>query len=183
MLLDRRMVDLTDSVEKAPLGNEMVAMAEGLEASNALGNCRVADKENLGFGSLLGKFVAFSSFLGLPMMEFEKEINPVLKKLETRRGLGVKIVGGKKKSPLATQSEREIIKLERSVNYGCSQLSARGGGGAAESMLPLFEVVLLFCSLMAGVEIQMASRVSYVSCHSLGVYFGVGGAFSNGLSR
>ncbi|RVW16306.1 hypothetical protein CK203_067714 [Vitis vinifera] len=128
MLLDRRMVDLTDSVEKAPLGNEMVAMAEGLEASNALGNCRVADKENLGFGSLLGKFVAFSSFLGLPMMEFEKEINPVLKKLETRRGLGVKIVGGKKKSPLDIRLERKIRKLECLVNYNCSPLLSKGKG-------------------------------------------------------
>ena len=117
------------------------------------------------------------------MTRFKKEINSLLKILESRRGCGVKIVGEKKKSPLATQLEREIIKLERSVNYGCSQLSARGRGGAAESMLPLFEVALLFCSLMAGVEIQMASRVSYVSCHSLGVYFGVGGAFSNGLSQ
>lgn len=128
MLLDRRMVDLTDSMEKAPLGNEMVAMAEGLEASNALGNCRVADKENLGFGSLLGKFVAFSSFLGLPMMEFEKEINPVLKKLETRRGLGVKIVGGKKKSPLDIRLERKIRKLECLVNYNCSPLLSKGKG-------------------------------------------------------
>ena len=92
------------------------------------GDFRVSEEKNLSFGSLSDKFVAFNCFLGLHVMSFKKEINSLLKILESRRGCGVKIVGEKKKSPLATQSEREIIKLERSVNYGCSQLSARGRG-------------------------------------------------------
>ena len=80
------------------------------------------------FRSLPDKFVAFSSFLGLPVTGFEKESNSLLWKLESRKGLGVKITRGKKKSPLATRLEREIRKLECSVNYDCSPLSAREGG-------------------------------------------------------
>ena len=52
-----------------------------------------------------------------------------------------------------------------------------------ESVLLLFEAALPFCSLVVGVGVQMVSRASYVLCYSLGVCFGVGGAFSNGLSR
>ncbi|RVW67644.1 hypothetical protein CK203_063068 [Vitis vinifera] len=76
-------------------------------------------------------------------MGFEKEINSLLKKLELRKGRGVKIARGKKKSPLATRLEREIRKLECSVNYDCAPLSVREGGGAVESVLPPFEGVVL----------------------------------------
>ncbi|KAL6349077.1 hypothetical protein AAG906_033733 [Vitis piasezkii] len=117
------------------------------------------------FRSLPDKFVAFSSFLGFPVTGFEKESNSLLWMLESRKGRGVKITRGKKNSPLATQLEREIRKLE------CS------------SVLPLFEAALPLCSLVVGVGVQMVSRASYVLCYSLGVCFGVGGAFSNGLSR
>ena len=135
------------------------------------------------FRSLPDKFVAFSSFLGLPVTGFEKESNSLLWKLESRKGRGVKITRLKKKSPLASRMEREIRKLECSVNYDCSPLSAREGGGVLESVLPLFEVAFPFRSLVVGVGVQMVSRASYVLCYSLGVCFGVGGAFSNGLSR
>ncbi|RVW50524.1 hypothetical protein CK203_074547 [Vitis vinifera] len=48
------------------------------------------------FRSLPDKFVAFSSFLGLPVTGFEKESNSLLWKLESRKGRGVKITRGKK---------------------------------------------------------------------------------------
>lgn len=72
LLQDGRMVNLMGSAAKAP-------RAEGLEASNSLEVCRVSDEENLGFGSLPNKFVAFSSSLDFPVTRFEKEINSLRK--------------------------------------------------------------------------------------------------------
>ena len=80
------------------------------------------------FRSLPDKFVAFSSFLGLPVTGFEKESNSLLWKLESRKGRGVKITRGKKKSPLATRLEREIRKLECSVNYDSHSRPGKGQG-------------------------------------------------------
>ena len=67
------------------------------------------------------------------MVGFEKEINSLLRKIESRKGRGVKVVGGKKKSFLATHLEREILKLECPGNYDCSfvlvKVRGRGFGG------------------------------------------------------
>ena len=139
--------------------------------------CRASEEKILVFGHLPNKFVAFSSFPGLPVMGFEKEINSLLKKLELRKGRGIKIARGKKKSPLATRLEKEIRKLECSVNYDCAPLSVREGGGAVESVLPPFEVALLFCSLVAGSGVQIVLGAFYVFCCYLGVQSGRGWCF------
>lgn len=77
LLQDGRMVNLMGSAAKAP-------GAEGLEASNSLEVCRVSDEENLGFGSLPNKFVAFSSSLDFPVTRFEKEIGSIERIMELR---------------------------------------------------------------------------------------------------
>ena len=56
--------------------------------------------------------MSFGSLFGLPIMGFEKEINPIRKQLETRKGHQVEIANGKKKSPFSTHLESEIEKCE-----------------------------------------------------------------------
>lgn len=77
------------------------------------------------------KFVTFSNFLGLPVAGLEKEINSLLKKMESRKVHRVKVARGKKKLLLTTWLEKEIQKLECLVNYNCSPLLAKGKGKGA----------------------------------------------------
>ena len=57
-------------------------------------------------------FVKFSNYLGMPVVGFKKEINSLLRKLELRKGRGVKVSGGKRKPLASSGFEREIQKLE-----------------------------------------------------------------------
>ena len=73
-------------------------------------------------------FVKFSNSLGMPIAGLEKETNLLLKKLDSRKGRGVK---GKKSLP-SSSFEREIRKLESSLNYDCFPSIVRGKGRGAK---------------------------------------------------
>ena len=57
-----------------------------------------------------------------------KEISSLLRKMESRKGRGVKVSRGNRKSFSCTCLEGEIRKLECSVNYNYSPLSVKGRG-------------------------------------------------------
>lgn len=59
---------------------------------------------------------------------YEKEIFSLLRKIETRKGCGVCVLRKKKKLNSTSRFEREIQKLECSVNYKNSPLLVRGKG-------------------------------------------------------
>ena len=80
---------------------------EDLEVNKALEACWLSQGEELSFASLPSKFAKFSSFLGLRMVGFEKEINSLLRKMESRKGHEVKVSMGSRKF-LSTCLEREI---------------------------------------------------------------------------
>ena len=84
--------------------------------------------------SLSTNFVNFSSFLGLPMEWFEKEISSLLKKLELRKGCGVKVSGRKRSTPSTSHFEQKIHKLECSVNYNKSPATVRGRSFGAQNL-------------------------------------------------
>ena len=111
---------------KDSLDKDLEVMVEKMEASKALETCKVLEGGKLGSVSLLEKFVTLNNFLGLLMVWFEKEINSLLRKIESREVCEVEVVGGKKKLLSATHLEREIQKLKCLVNYNCFPLSARG---------------------------------------------------------
>ena len=60
------------------------------------------------FASLPKGFVKFSNCLGLPILGFEKEISSLLRKLEAKKGRGVKVLGGGRKSMSSLRLEKEI---------------------------------------------------------------------------
>lgn len=63
------------------------------------------------------------------MKGFEKETSSLMRKMEARKGRGVKISGEKRKTCLSSWVEMEIRKLECSVNYNSSSLSIGEEGG------------------------------------------------------
>ena len=66
-------------------------------------------EEVVSLSSSLGKSVFFfSRSLGMPVTSLEKEISLLLKKLDLRKGRGVKGSGGKKNSLPSSCSEREL---------------------------------------------------------------------------
>ena len=69
----------------------------------------VEGEEVVSLPSSLGKSVFFfSRSLGMPVTSLEKEISLLLKKLDLRKGRGVKGSGGKKNSLPSSCSEREL---------------------------------------------------------------------------
>ena len=63
------------------------------------------------------------------MVGFEKEITSILRKMESRKGCGLKVSRASRNFS-STYLEREIQKLEWLVKYNCSPHSIRGKGGA-----------------------------------------------------
>ena len=57
---------------------------------------RVSKEEKIGSVSLPDNLVTFSSFLGLPVVRVEKEINSLPRKMESRKGHGIKVARGKR---------------------------------------------------------------------------------------
>ena len=74
------------------------------------------------FNSLPESFVKFINCLGMPVVG--------LREMESRNGHGVRVSRGKKRS--SSRSEREIQKLECSVNYNSSPFIAKGKRSGAE---------------------------------------------------
>ena len=95
------------------------------------------------------KFAKFGGFLGLPMVGFEKEIIALLKKMELIKGHGVKVLRGSRKS-LFSRLEREIQKLECSVNYNGTLLAIRWRRGAMGVKFSHSKVAVLFSLLVCG---------------------------------
>ena len=85
-------------------GKVLVGRDEGLDVNKALEACCLLKREDLSFS---GKFVEVSSFLGLLVVGFEKEINSLLRKMESRKGHGVEVSKGSRKFSL-TRLVREI---------------------------------------------------------------------------
>ncbi|RVX20387.1 AP-2 complex subunit alpha-1 [Vitis vinifera] len=69
------------------------------------------------FASLPRGFVELSNCLGILVLGFEKEINSLLRKLEAKKGCGVKASGGRQHSLSSSRLEKEIRRLKCSVNY------------------------------------------------------------------
>ncbi|RVX19062.1 hypothetical protein CK203_007022 [Vitis vinifera] len=87
--------------------------------------------------SPLGKDLVVS-LVGMSIERYEKEIFSLLRKIETRKGCGVCVLRKKKKLNSTSRFEREIQKLECSVNYKNSPLLVKGKGGVARSQTLFF---------------------------------------------
>ena len=86
---DGSLVETLGSAEKDPSGKVVMARVEELEALKALEFACVLEREVM--DSLSSKFVNFSSFVGMLVEGFEKEISSLLKKLVGRKGNRVKV--------------------------------------------------------------------------------------------
>ena len=65
------------------------SLVGGTEVKKALEAHRWSEGEELSSMIIPSKFADFSSFLGLPMVGFEKEITVFLRKMESRKGCGL----------------------------------------------------------------------------------------------
>ena len=123
---DGSVLDLLRKAVKEPSDMELVARAKEMELPRDM-EIGVLEGEN--FNSLPSGFVEFSNCLGMPIAGFEKEICALIRKMESRKGRGIWMLGGKKRG--SSHFEREIRKLECSVNYNSSPFTARGKGSGA----------------------------------------------------
>ena len=57
--------------------------------------------------SLPRKLANFCRFMGMPAASFEKEISSLLRKLESRKGRGIEVSGGKRKPFSISHVKRE----------------------------------------------------------------------------
>ena len=85
---------------------ELEARNEEVDPPRDVGLGRVAKGED--FVCLPNGFVEFSNCLGMLVLGFEKEISSLLRKLESKKGCGVKVLGGRRKSMSSSQLEKEI---------------------------------------------------------------------------
>ena len=66
---------------------------------------------------LFDKFAAFSLFLGMLVKGFEKEILALLRKMEDRQRKKAPVSRKRCKRVMSSSTERELRKLENSMNY------------------------------------------------------------------
>ena len=99
-------MEISGSDLKDPLRKELVIRAGELEITKALELACVLEGENL--VNLPSKLVNFSNYVGMLVVEFEKEINCLMKKLEARKGCGVKVSSGRRKHLSASCFEGEL---------------------------------------------------------------------------
>ena len=99
-------MEISGSDLKDPLRKELVIRAGELEITKALELACVLEGEDL--VNLPSKLVNFSNYVGMPVVEFEKEINCLMKKLEARKGCGVKVSSGRRKHLSASCFEGEL---------------------------------------------------------------------------
>ena len=106
LLQDAHSLDLSGRAVKGHSSKELVVRDEEMNPPCDLGfECAVEGEEIV---RLPSNIVKFSSGLGMAVAGFKKEINSLLKKLESRKGRGVKGFGGKKKFVPSSCFEREI---------------------------------------------------------------------------
>lgn len=138
LLQDDSFLELLRSVVKDPSDKKWVVRTRELKAFHAMELTCVSKGEDL--DSLPSKFVNFSNYEGMPMAGFGKEINPFLKILESRKGKkghGAKVSSGKRNLPSTFYFEREICKLECSINYNSSPITIKGRGRSTEDSTPI----------------------------------------------
>lgn len=135
---------------KDPSNKDWVVRTEQLEASHTMELACIFEGADL--DSLPNKLVNFSNHVGMLVTGFEKEINSFLKILKLRKGRkerGAKVSSEKSNFPLASHFEREIHKLECSVNYNSSPHPIRGRErSTGDSMLVLWD----YCLVLVVVE-------------------------------
>ena len=135
---DERLLDLMGNEEKDPLGKGLVGRAEEMEVKKALEAHKGLEGEELSFAIIPNKFSEFSSSLGLLVVGFEKEITVLLRKMESKKGSGIKVSRGSRKS-LSSHLEREIRKLEMFGELQLlSSLSQGEKGSNGDSILSLW---------------------------------------------
>ena len=81
--------------------------------------------------------------------------------------------------PLNWRAKSESWNAQSIITVPPSQQTE--GGGVVTSILPPFEVALLFYSLMASVGAHMVLKLFYVLCYYLGTHSSEGGVFANYL--
>ena len=131
------MLDFLGSVAKSPLVKEMVVRVEELEPSKAIESKCVSMGEVPSPDNLSRQLANLSSFVGMLVAGFEKEISSLMWKMKARKGHGVKVSRGKKNPFSSSQFEIEIRKLECSVNYNSSPLTVTGRRSSGDSTLVL----------------------------------------------
>ena len=108
-----------DALEKGPLS---MVLPDGLEV---LFPEDVSPGEGLLSNKELSRFKEFSCFLGMPIEGCDKEICLLLSKLWKKASSGTPRKGRKKKSVPVSRSERELRRLDCSINYGDSALASK----------------------------------------------------------
>ena len=73
-------------------------------------------------------FLKFSNYVGMPILGYEKEISSILRKLESQKGRGVKVLGGKSKSLSSSWLDKEIQRLKCFANYNSAMSIVKGKG-------------------------------------------------------
>ena len=123
---DGSVLDLSRKAVKEPSGMKLVARAEEMELPRDV-EIGVLGGENI--NNLPSGLVEFGNCLGMPIAGFEKEICALIRKMESRKGRGIRMSGGKKRC--SSHFEREIQKLECSINYNSSPFTAKVKGSGA----------------------------------------------------
>ena len=140
MLQDGRLLYLMGNKKKGSSSKQVVGRDEEMEFAKALEVDGWSEGEEFFFVIIPNKFVEFNSFLGLSMVGFEKEISTLLKKMESRKGCGVKASRGSRKSS-SSCLEREIRKLDCSMNYNGIPLAIRGKKGSNKGFVLLLQFI------------------------------------------
>ena len=149
MVQDGRLLDFRGNEEKGSLGKQVMGRAEEMEVKKALEEDGWSEGEEFRFVIIPNKFAEFSSFLGCEWWVLKTEIIALLKKMESRKGHGVKVLRGSRKS-LSSRLEREIRKLECLVHYNSTHLAVKGKGESSGVQFSHSEVVVLFSLLVCG---------------------------------
>ncbi|RVW34265.1 hypothetical protein CK203_093009 [Vitis vinifera] len=93
-----RLLDISGVAEKGLSGRDLVVRDDKVEDFRAMKAGGDSMGELVVSKSLPYEFTKLSNFLGMPMAGYEREITSLLRKLEARKGRGLKISMGKKKT-------------------------------------------------------------------------------------
>ena len=92
------MLNLMGIAAKGLMGRELVVRTEEVEDFRAMEASSNSVGEVVFSESLPYKFSKFSNLLGMLVKGFEKETSSLMRKMEARKGRGVKISGEKRKT-------------------------------------------------------------------------------------
>ena len=117
--------DVLEKGAEAVKGPLSMVLPDGLEVVFPE---NVSPGEGLLSNKEISRFKEFSSFLGMPIEGCDKEICWVLSKLWKKASSRTPCKGRKKKSVPVSRSERELKRLDCSINYGDSALASKRSG-------------------------------------------------------